>query len=149
LTLLSTGDLNATAHRAPLTRSLVRAIALNELQTRCPLDGLPPPPNKRRLMARVTFSHPREDDGPVLEVALSERNLIVLLSKLYTPGSQRTIHVGDKPAGLGGVILCAETDDEHYASPTRRGAPAGPMHPISELVTAVVKRVLTEEPSEA
>ena len=39
-------------------------------------------------MARVLLCHQPGEEQPFLDVALSERNLIVLLSKLYTPGDR-------------------------------------------------------------
>jgi hypothetical protein len=77
----------------------------------------------------------------VVEVALSERNLLVLLSKLYTPGSTRTVMSGDVPGGFAFARICAEDDEEHYASPTREGAPAGEMHPVAEAVLDEIRAI--------
>jgi len=93
-------------------------------------------------MARVLLCHQDEEDKPTLDIALSERNLIVLLSKLYTPGSACTLAFGDVPEEFAYATIHAEPDVFHYAFPTREGAPPGPMHPIAELVQAVVKELL-------
>lgn len=93
-------------------------------------------------MARVLLCHPPEESKPTLDIALSERNLVVMLSKLYTPGSTCSFTNGDVPEGFGYATFRAEPDEFHYAFPTREGAPPGPMHPIAELVHAVVKEVL-------
>jgi hypothetical protein len=78
-----------------------------------------------------------------LDIALSERNLITLLSKLYTPGSACTLQVGDTPSGFGAVLVRAEPDELHYAWPTREGAPPGAMHPIAEAVCLIARRAVT------
>jgi hypothetical protein len=78
-----------------------------------------------------------------LDIALSERNLIALLSKLYTPGSACTLQVGDTPAGFGAVLVRAEPDELHYAWPTRDGAAPGAMHPIAEAVCLIARRAVT------
>lgn len=83
-------------------------------------------------------------DG-VLTFVVSERNLISMLSKLYTPGSARTIESVDVPANFKGMRLCAEEDTVHYASPTRMGAPAGPMHPTTERIVQTIKQIVAEE----
>lgn len=92
-------------------------------------------------MARVQLSYPH-DSQPVVEIGLSERNLIVLLSKLYTPGSACTILVGDVADELAYGVIRSETDEQHYASVTRQGAAAGPMHPIAELVHGAIQDLL-------
>lgn len=92
-------------------------------------------------------------DG-IVRVALSERNLLSLLAKLHTPGSARTITNNDivdtDPTGGGIVLLAvsAESDEEHYASLTRGGAPAGEMHPHTERILEIIKRVMRDEPAE-
>jgi hypothetical protein len=80
----------------------------------------------------------------VLVVTLSERNLIVMLSKLYTPGSKCTIGFGNVPEGFADAWLRAEPDELHYASPTREGAPPGPMHPLAEVVLLAVQQAISE-----
>ncbi len=94
-------------------------------------------------MARVLLCPGADGHRPALDVALSERNLIILLSKLYTPGSACSFANGDVPEGFAHAMFRAEPDELHYASPTREGAPPGPMHPIAELVRAVVADVLS------
>jgi hypothetical protein len=93
-------------------------------------------------MARVQLSYPPHDSQPVVEVALSERNLIVLLSKLYTPDSASTILVGDVSDEFAYAVIRCERDERHYASPTRQGAAPGPMHPIAELVHGAIQSLL-------
>jgi hypothetical protein len=86
-----------------------------------------------------------DDQGlPVLDVVLSERNLLVLWSKLYTPGSRCEFHNNDCPSDVAYVRLRAEKDDEHYASPTRLGAQgwAGAMHPVTEAIVAVARQAI-------
>jgi hypothetical protein len=93
-------------------------------------------------MARVLLCHQPNVPDPVLDIALSERNLVILLSQLYTPGSKCSFINRDVPEGFAHAVFRAEPDDYHYSSPTREGAPQGPMHPIAEVVYAVVKEVL-------
>lgn len=93
-------------------------------------------------MARVLLCHSPDENEPVLDIALSERNLVILLSKLYTPGSACSFTNGDVPDGFAYATFRSEPDELHYAYPTRDGAPAGPMHPLAELVHAVVRDVL-------
>lgn len=95
-------------------------------------------------MARVLLCHPPGVSKPVLDIALSERNLLVMISKIHTPGSRCSFLNGDVPEGFAYATFRAEPDDYHYASPTREGSPAGPMHPVAELVHTVVKDVLAE-----
>jgi hypothetical protein len=94
-------------------------------------------------MARVELQ--RGLNGhPVLVVALSERNLLTLLSKLYTPGSLCEVWNGDVPSAFAFVRLRAEPDDVHYSSPTRLGAPPGPMHPVTEKVLLAIHAALAD-----
>ncbi len=93
-------------------------------------------------MARVLLCHQPDLPEPVLDIALSERNLIVLVSKLYTPGSLCSFVNGDVPEGFAHAVFRAEPDELHYAYATRDGAPPGPMHPIAEFVVAAVKDAL-------
>lgn len=93
-------------------------------------------------MARIAeTASPEGQRG--LDIALSERNLITLLSKLYTPGSACTLEVGDPPSGFDAALLRAEPDELHYAWPTREGAPPGNMHPIAEAVCLIARRAVT------
>lgn len=112
---------------------------------RCPSSARVTTSNTKENMARVQLAHPFDENKPVLDVALSERNLIVLLSKLYTPGSPCSFVSGDVPEDFAYAILRSEPDNYHYASPTRDGAPPGPMHPVAELVRAAVSQVLGAE----
>jgi hypothetical protein len=93
-------------------------------------------------MARVLLCHAPEETLPILDISLSERNLIVLLGKLYTPGSRCEFHNGDVPEGFSYARFRSEPDELHYASPTRDGGPPGPMHPLAEFVHAAVKELL-------
>lgn len=68
-----------------------------------------------------------------VEVVLSRRNLLTLLSKLDMPGSARTILNRDcyrdgLPVHDVVLIVKADDDDAHYVG----RAPAGPVHPFSE-----------------
>lgn len=98
-------------------------------------------------MARVLYAERADSAKPVLDIALSERNLLVLLTKLYTPGSACTIQSGDVPDEFGYAQIRVEPDEYHYQFPTRDGAAAGPMHPFSEAVAAAVKTALQKNTS--
>ena len=76
-------------------------------------------------MARVLYAERADSAKPVLDIALSERNLLVLLTKLYTPGSACTIQSGDVPDEFGYAQIRVEPDEYHYEFPTRDGAAAG------------------------
>ena len=93
-------------------------------------------------MARVLLCHLPGEEQPVLDIALSERNLIVLLSKLYTPGSKCSFLNGDVPEGFAHACFRVEPDEFHYAFPTRDGGPAGPMHPLAEAVLVAVRQAI-------
>ena len=95
-------------------------------------------------MARVLLCHQPGQEQPFLDVALSERNLIVLLSKLYTPGSKCSFLNGDVPDGFSHACFRVEPDDIHYAFPTRDGGPAGPMHPLAEVVLVAVRQAIDD-----
>lgn len=97
-------------------------------------------------MARVLIAYPPAASGPVLDIALSERNLLTLLSKLYTPGSACSFLNYDIPGelGCGCAVFRAEPDEYHYASPTREGTPAGEMHPLTERVLVAVRAAVAE-----
>lgn len=75
------------------------------------------------------------------KVTLSERNLLVLLSKLYTDGSACTLVNNDvledgEQAG-GYFAVSAQKDDVHYID----RPPPGEMHPLAE---AVVRKLQAE-----
>jgi hypothetical protein len=98
-------------------------------------------------MARVLVTNPPDAPGPVLELKLSERNVLALLTKLYTPGSACAVDCHDVAEELG--FICArlrvEPDELHYfASPTREGAAPGPMHPLTECVLIAVRTAIAE-----
>lgn len=90
-------------------------------------------------MARVD----RHSPG-VFEVVLSRRNLLALLTKLEIPESERTLAVGShfKPDGVLAVTIRAEDDEAHYSSPLRKGVPAGPLHPATEVLMPDVEERL-------
>jgi len=68
-------------------------------------------------------------DGDTL--VLSEKNLLTLLTKLYTGGSECMI---GGPAGCP-MRAKAEPDEVHYA----KRLPAGKMHPVTERILAAVR----------
>jgi hypothetical protein len=67
------------------------------------------------------------------KVVLSERNLLTLLTKLYTPGSACEIKGGEDALGLS---VHAEPDTVHYGG---REVPAGRMHPGTERVLRAIQ----------
>jgi hypothetical protein len=71
-------------------------------------------------------------EGPVVRVALSERNLRALLAKLdgHPPESARTIAY-DTLDGYH-LLVTAEPDAVHYANPERDHPWPGVMHPDTE-----------------
>lgn len=103
-------------------------------------------------MARLDI-HPQESDKlvdhdlyydkgrQVVEVTLSERNLLALLAKLYIDGSRRTLINTDTPEGYV-LKLVAEDDKTHYSSVTRGGAPAGAMASPTEEFVQLLKTTL-------
>jgi hypothetical protein len=96
-------------------------------------------------MARVHIANPPGTPGPVLDIALSERNLLTLLTKLYS-GSACSFLSGDIPDELGFVHACfrGEPDEYHYCSPTREGAPAESMHPLTDCVLVAIRAAVAE-----
>lgn len=86
-----------------------------------------------------------EQDRSLLKVTLSERNLLSLLAKLYTPGSKCQIEGLDVPKDFWIARISGEKDKIHYSNPTRNGAPAGPMHPITERIVSAIKDVIEKE----
>jgi hypothetical protein len=93
-------------------------------------------------MARVLLCHPPGETQPALDIALSERNLIVLLSKLYTPGSKCELHNRDVPEEFAYARFRSGPDELRSGSPARGGGPLGPKHPLAEFVRAVVTDLL-------
>jgi len=92
-------------------------------------------------MARVTSLF--DADGRLtVAVALSERNLLTLLSKLYTPGSTPAIYTGGGDSTLH--VILAEDDETHYGHSARGGHPAGSMHPTTEAILRHLREVLVE-----
>ena len=94
----------------------------------------------------IVYSHERPF---VIEIALSERNLLSLLSKLYEPDSLCTItnNVIDDGAGkniIGNVAIRAEKDDVHYADPARRGSAPGQMSPKTERIVKLLQKGIEE-----
>lgn len=81
-------------------------------------------------------------DGPVVQLVLSQRNLLALLVKLHQGASARTFEVGDRPDAFARVYVSAESDVVHYDSPSREGAPSGPLEPICAAVLDDVERGL-------
>ena len=71
-----------------------------------------------------------EDGMPVVAVALSRRNLLALLAKLDTEGSECTLHKREEPLGeQWALVVIAEEDGEHYDG---RAEPPGPTHQVTE-----------------
>lgn len=81
-------------------------------------------------------------------VLLSERNLLSLLSKLYTKGSYVGMysndclfaytHEGDPEPVSGLLIVRGQTDKEHYED---REEPPGEMHPVTEIMLVVLDAI--------
>lgn len=92
-------------------------------------------------MARVDLIYD-EHDQPVLDVVLSFRNLVALLSKLMTPGSNCRLDNGRVPDGIAYARFRGESDEVHYNTPKRRGVEPGEMHPIAETVLSAVRSAL-------
>ena len=71
-----------------------------------------------------------EDGRPAVAVTLSRRNLLALLAKLDTEGSERTLLKREEPLGeQWTLVVIAEEDGEHYDG---RAEPPGPMHQVTE-----------------
>ncbi len=70
-----------------------------------------------------------EDGMPVVAVALSRRNLLALLAKLDTEGSECTLHKREPLGEQWALAVIAEEDGEHYDG---RAEPPGPMHQVTE-----------------
>lgn len=85
----------------------------------------------------------------VIEVRLSERNLLSFLSKLYEEDSARTmyntvVYVDGKLSDTMVLKLVAEKDEEHYKDPDRQGSPAGQVTPSTDSLIGKVREVLKE-----
>ena len=77
----------------------------------------------------------RLDDNTLV---LSERNLLTLLTKLYTEGSACEIGGGEDCP----MSVRAEPDEVHYG---QREYGPGPMHPTTERIMAAVKEATQNE----
>lgn len=64
------------------------------------------------------------ENGSVIHVTLSRRNLLGLLAKLDIPGSAKTLI---KDSTKGRLIVTSEEDPDHYM-----GREPGPMSPETE-----------------
>lgn len=71
------------------------------------------------------------DKGTFVHVHLSERNLLTLLSKLYTEGSEVTLV---KDITNARVVVSATRDEHHYTDGDK-----GLMHPVTERILAAIK----------
>jgi hypothetical protein len=80
----------------------------------------------------------------VLDVCLSETNLLALLAKLHTPGSSCELRPGDIPPALALVRIRAEPDERHYDIPSRGPVLPGELHPITERVVEAIRVVLAD-----
>lgn len=89
----------------------------------------------------ISYSYKLDND--IIEVVLSERNLLSLLAKLHINESKRTIYNGDVPKGYV-LKLVSEDDETHYAGESRKGASAGGMHPDTEELVAALKETIKE-----
>lgn len=98
-------------------------------------------------MARVDLIYD-EHGQPVLDVVLSFRNLVALLSKLMTPGSHCRFDNGCVPDGIAYARFRGESDEIHYNTPERRGVGPGEMHPIAEAVLTAVRSTLAARAAE-
>ena len=68
-----------------------------------------------------------------MHVALSKRNLLTLLVKLYQPESSRTLIKPD------GTVIMAESDEVHY-----KGRKPGAMHPETERLMQKIETLVAE-----
>jgi hypothetical protein len=80
----------------------------------------------------------------VLEVVLSVRNTVALLTKVFTPGSACSLLVPDVPPVYAEAVVRIEPDEIHYASDVRRGAPPGALHPFTEQVLRLVQEAVED-----
>lgn len=79
-------------------------------------------------------------------ITASRRNLLALLTKLYTPGSARTLTAPGHTNGVSvSMALRSETDEEHYAS---RSTPPGPLA-VSAQATLQVAADLIEQAADS
>ncbi len=82
-----------------------------------------------------------DDDPTTVVVTLSERNLLALLTKLYTPCSAAAIIAGDVPPGMQAVVN-AESDEAHYGAESREEVAPGAMLPLSESIVREVREAV-------
>lgn len=94
-------------------------------------------------MARLVKRDKKQDEvgvnDTVIEVAVSERNLLALLAKLYTKGSRQYlissyVEMDGESTQNVSLVIKAEKDDDHYDD-ARRGiyqGRGGPVHADSE-----------------
>lgn len=83
-------------------------------------------------------------DSTIIELTLSERNLLSLLTKCYIVDSARTLESGDVFAADGEKLIgvfrvVAEKDEDHYEG---REYPPGKMHPTTEAMLSIIKQYL-------
>lgn len=101
-------------------------------------------------MAKIIFENKHiVGYDTMAEVVLSRRNLLTLLTKLYTEGSAKTI-VNNIIVDQNDQLLMkpdvhfavrAESDEDHY----ERRAPAGPMHPLTEALIHLLEIITQTE----
>ena len=93
-----------------------------------------------RVMSCFAWDEPRE----ILDIALSERDLITLLTLLYTPGHSGSFINRDVPPEFAYSRIRAEPDALHYAYPTREGAGPAEMNPLVEAVHRTIHKVVQQ-----
>jgi hypothetical protein len=97
------------------------------------------------LMARIMSCFPWDESRQTLEVALSERDLITLLGLLYTRGGPKAIVTRDVPIEFAHCRIAVQWDEQHYAHPSRDGAPPATVNPMESVIERTMDQLLQRQ----
>lgn len=96
-------------------------------------------------MARITTCFHWDESRGTLDVALSERDLVSLLTLLYTPGAPKSLVTRNAPAEFAHCRIVAEFDQQHYAHSCREGAQPASVNPMDSVIERTIDEVLQEQ----
>jgi hypothetical protein len=99
---------------------------------------------EKKCEARLLLCHLTASAKPVLDIAVSEHNLIGLPSKPYRPVTLSSFRNRVIPADFAYAVFFVDPDWFHCTSPAREGAFAGPMDPLAGMVGELIQETVAQ-----
>lgn len=96
-------------------------------------------------MARIATCYHWDESRETLDIALSERDLVSLLTLLYTPGASKSLVTRNAPVEFAHCRIVAEFDQQHYSHPSRDGAQPASVNPMDSVIERTIDRALQEQ----